>query len=67
MSKNDLQETNVAKEKKEKTLTIDDIRAAIIGDQNKIILLNVFDNLINENKNLRKELEKFQEVKSFEE
>lgn len=67
MSKNDLQETNVAKEKKEKTLTIDDIRAAIIGDQNKIILLNVFDNLVNENKNLRKELEKFQEVKSFEE
>ena len=64
MSKNDLQETNVAKEK---TLTIDDIRAAIIGDQNKIILLNVFDNLINENKNLRTELETFQEVKSFEE
>mgnify|MGYP003139523204 FL=1 len=67
MSKNDLQETNVAKEKKEKTLTIDDIRAAIIGDQNKIILLNVFDNLVNENKSLRTELEKFQEVKSFEE
>ena len=64
MTKNDLQETNVAKEK---TLTIDDIRAAIIGDQNKIILLNVFDNLVNENKNLRKELEKFKEVKSFEE
>lgn len=67
MSKNDLQETNVAKEKKEKTLTIDDIRAAIIGDQNKIILLNVFDNLVNENKSLRVELEKFKEVKSFEE
>ena len=67
MSKNDLQETNVTKEKKEKTLTIDDIRAAIIGDQNKIILLNVFDNLVNENKSLRTELEKFQEVKSFEE
>ena len=64
MSKNDLQETNVAKEK---TLTIDDIRATIIGDQNKLILLNVFDNLVNENKNLRKELEKFKEVKSFEE
>ena len=46
MSKNDLQETNVAKEKKENTLTIEDIRAAIIGDQNKIILLNVFDNLV---------------------
>lgn len=67
MSKNDLQETNVAKENKEKTLTIDDIRAAIIGDQNKIILLNVFDNLVNENKSLRVELEKFKEVKSFEE
>jgi hypothetical protein len=67
MSKNDLQETNVTEEKKEKTLTIDDIRAAIIGDQNKIILLNVFDNLVNENKSLRVELEKFKEVKSFEE
>ena len=67
MSKNDLQETNVAKENKEKTLTIDDIRAAIIGDQNKIILLNVFDNLVNENKNLRIELEKSKEIKSFEE
>ena len=64
MSKDDLQETNT---EGGKTLTIDDIRAAIIGDQNKVILLNVFDNLINENKNLRKELEKFQEVKSFEE
>ena len=64
MTKNDLQETNVAKEK---TLTIDDIRATIIGDQNKLILLNVFDNLVNENKNLRIELEKSKEIKSFEE
>ena len=64
MSKNDLQETNVAKEK---TLTIDDIRATIIGNQNKLILLNVFDNLVNENKNLRIELEKSKEIKSFEE
>ena len=64
MSTNDLQETNVAKEK---TLTIDDIRATIIGDQNKLILLNVFDNLVNENKNLRIELEKSKEIKSFEE
>ena len=62
MSKNDLQETNVAKEK---TLTIDDIRATIIGDQNKLILLNVFDNLVNENKNLRIELEKSKEIKSL--
>ena len=67
MSKNDLQETNVAKENKEKTLTIDDIRAAIIGDQNKVILLNVFDNLIQENKNLKSKLSKHEEIKSFEE
>ena len=64
MSKNDLQETNTAKEK---PLTIDDVRRAIIGDENKFLVLNVVDNLINENKNLKKELEKFQEVKSFEE
>ena len=64
IEKDDLQETNT---NKEKTLTIEDIRTAIIGDQNKLILLNVFDNLINENKGLRIELEKFKEVKSFEE
>ncbi len=64
IEKDDLQETNT---NKEKTLTIEDIRTAIIGDQNKLILLNVFDNLVNENKSLRVELEKFKEVKSFEE
>ena len=64
MSKNDLQETNTAKEK---PLTIDDVRRAIIGDENKFLVLNVVDNLINENKNLKEELKKFQEVKSFEE
>ena len=70
MSKNEFKTKEIKDQPKaaeEKRLTIDDIRAAIIGDQNKIILLNVFDNLVNENKNLRKELEKFQEVKSFEE
>ena len=61
---NDLQEVNVAKEK---PLTIDDVRRAIIGDENKFLVLNVVDNLINENKNLKEELSKFQEVKSFEE
>ena len=50
MSKDDLQETNVAKEK---PLTIDDVRKAIIGDDKKFMLLNVFDNLINEYKNLK--------------
>ena len=46
MSKNDLQETNVAEEAKENTLTINDIRKTIIGDNNKFMLLNIFDNLI---------------------
>ncbi len=64
MSRDDLQETNTAKEK---PLTIDDVRRAIIGDENKFIVLNVVDNLINENKQLKDELKKFQEVKSFEE
>ena len=54
MSKDDLQETNVAKEK---PLTIDDVRKAIIGDDKKFMLLNVFDNLINENKNLKAQQE----------
>lgn len=64
MSKDDLQETNT---EGGKVLTIDDIRAAIIGDQNKVILLNVFDNLIQENKNLKSKLSKHEEIKSFEE
>lgn len=56
MSKNDLQETNVSKEAKENTLTINDIRKTIIGDDNKFMLLNVFDNLIQENANLKREI-----------
>ena len=64
MSKDDLQETNT---ENSKTLTIDDIRAAIIGDQNKVILLNVFDNLILENRNLKNKLSEHEEIKSFEE
>lgn len=64
MSKDDLQETNT---EGGKVLTIDDIRAAIIGDQNKVILLNVFDNLIQENRNLKNKLSEHEEIKSFEE
>ncbi len=54
MSRDDLQETNTAKEK---PLTIDDVRRAIIGDENKFIVLNVVDNLINENKQLKQQLD----------
>tara|TARA_R100000781_G_C4021049_1_gene107149 strand:+ start:268 stop:468 length:201 start_codon:yes stop_codon:yes gene_type:complete len=56
MSKNDLQETNVSKDTKENTLTINDIRKTIIGDDNKFMLLNIFDNLIQENANLKREI-----------
>lgn len=54
MSRDDLQETNTAKEK---PLTIDDVRRAIVGDENKFIVLNVVDNLINENKQLKQQLD----------
>ena len=67
MSKNDLQETNVAKETEAPRVSIDDIRLAIVEDKNKLMLLNIFDNLINENKVLNKQLLEFKEVKSFEE
>ena len=37
MSKDDLQQTNVADNK---PVTVDDVRRAIIGDENKFLLLN---------------------------
>ena len=53
MSKNDLQQTNVADNK---PVTVDDVRKAIIGDENKFLLLNVFDNLMKDNQQLKAEL-----------
>ena len=53
MSKNDLQQTNVADNK---PVTVDDVRRAIIGDENKFLLLNVFDNLMKDNQQLKAEL-----------
>ena len=50
----DLQKTNVADSK---PVTVDDIRKAIIGDENKFLLLNVFNNLMQENQQLKAELE----------
>ena len=49
----DLQQTNVADSK---PVTVDDVRRAIIGDENKFLLLNVFDNLMQENQQLKAEL-----------
>ena len=54
MSKDDLQKTNVADSK---PVTVDDVRRAIIGDENKFLLLNVFNNLMQENQQLKAELE----------
>jgi len=54
MSKDDLQQTNVADNK---PVTVDDVRRAIIGDENKFLLLNVFNNLMQENQQLKAELE----------
>ena len=49
----DLQQTNVADSK---PVTVDDVRRAIIGDENKFLLLNVFNNLMQENQQLKAEL-----------
>lgn len=54
MSKDDLQQTNVADNK---PVTVDDVRRAIIGDENKFLLLNVFNNLMQDNQQLKAELE----------
>lgn len=50
----DLQKTNVADSK---PVTVDDVRKAIIGDENKFLLLNVFDNLMKDNQQLKAELD----------
>ena len=52
--KEDLQQTNVADNK---PVTVDDVRRAIIGDESKFLLLNVFNNLMQENQQLKAELD----------
>ena len=54
--KEDLQKTNVAPPT-EKQITINDIRTMIVGDESKITLLNIFDNLITDINKLRAELD----------
>ena len=61
--KEDLQETNVADNK---PVTVDDVRRAIIGDENKFLLLNVFDNLMQENQQLKAALEASRKAKENE-
>ena len=40
-----------------KPLTIDDVHLMILGDQNKLDLFKVVNNLINDNNNLKAEVE----------
>ncbi len=61
--KEDLQETNVADNK---PVTVDDVRRAIIGDENKFLLLNVFDNLMKDNQQLKAALEASRKAKENE-
>jgi|TARA_Y100000996_G_C22001164_1_gene428694 hypothetical protein len=61
--KEDLQQTNVADNK---PVTVDDVRRAIIGDENKFLLLNVFDNLMKDNQQLKAELNASRKVKENE-
>jgi hypothetical protein len=61
--KEDLQETNVADNK---PVTVDDVRRAIIGDENKFLLLKVFDNLMQENQQLKAVLEASRKAKENE-
>ena len=53
MSKDDLQETNVSPE----AITLHQIRAMIVGDEDKVKLLNIFDNLVADNNKLKAELD----------
>ena len=61
--KEDLQQTNVADSK---PVTVDDVRRAIIGDDNKFLLLNVFDNLMKDNQQLKAELDASRKAKENE-
>ena len=54
MSRNDLQETNVTPDG---GITLHQIRTMVVGDEDKLKLLNIFDNLIAENNKLKAELE----------
>tara|TARA_R100001086_G_scaffold250110_1_gene193988 strand:+ start:1465 stop:1665 length:201 start_codon:yes stop_codon:yes gene_type:complete len=55
MSKDDLQETNVSPEAE--PITLHQIRAMIVGDEDKVKLLNIFDNLVADNNKLKAELD----------
>mgnify|MGYP003142501797 FL=1 len=55
----------MAKEE-EKGMTFEDIKHIIVGDKDKVTLLNLFQGFINENARLKLEVEELKKAKSTE-
>ena len=50
----------------EKGMTFEDIKHIIVGDKDKVTLLNLFQGFINENARLKLEVEELKKAKSTE-
>ena len=50
----------------EKGMTFEDIKHIIVGDKDKVTLLNLFQSIINENTRLKLEVEELKKAKSTE-
>jgi len=55
----------MAKEE-EKGMTFEDIKLMIVGDNDKVTLLNMFQSIVNENSRLKLEVEELKKAKSTE-
>ena len=55
----------MAKEE-EKGMTFEDIKHIIVGDKDKVTLLNLFQGIVNENSRLKLEVEELKKAKSTE-
>lgn len=50
----------------EKGMTFEDIKLMIVGDNDKVTLLNMFQSIVNENSRLKLEVEELKKAKSTE-
>ena len=50
----------------EKGMTFEDIKLMIVGDKDKLTLLNLFQSIVNENSRLKLEVEELKKAKSTE-
>ena len=50
----------------EKGMTFEDITLMIVGDKDKLTLLNLFQSIVNENSRLKLEVEELKKAKSTE-